>query len=283
MKSTSISVLALTLAASTAAQADDLDYGIIKAQSVFHAPADLDQGGDLLWTTTTLQGFMGIPQEIAANWRLVSAAQYAYTAAEINHVDYDLHQFSAPLTAFWSQPGEAWSYNVRIDPSLSSDLESISAEDFFIGGRIGAGYSFTEQRRINFGLSYTHMSGDAQVLPFLGFDWAINDQWLARLNGPSLQLRWNPCSDWIVRFLTSPAGGVWNIESHGRSRDLAIQGYGIGVSIEKQFQQSWWLTLGFGYSIGNGYDINTTNNRLIAESDADSSSYLSLGARLGNW
>lgn len=283
MKIRFYSVVAIAVGLTACVHADDLDYGIIKAQTYSHFPTDLDRGGEMSWSTTTLQCFMGKPVEIASQWRLASAAQYAYTGAEIAGVDYDLHHLSLPLTAFWSNSAQAWSYNVRLDPALSSDLESISSEDIFIGGRIGAGYTVAPQQRINFGLAYTHASGDAQILPYVGFDWAINDQWLARLNGPSFQLRWNPAADWIVRFLTSPTGGVWNIDAHERSRDLAIQGYGIGVSIEKQFQQSWWLTFGLGFSLGNGYDINTTDNRLVSESDADSSGYLSLGMRLGDW
>lgn len=269
--------------------ADDLDYGIAKLQWFHHSDVEADDGkvDDLSLQQWRLQTAFSKPLTFADSIFFIPMFRYEMTELETFGLGFDgyeknLHSIEVPLLFIWKQESTPWSYNLRLNPGIASDFEQVDSDDFFLDARIGAEYKFNDKLKVNFGLAYTRLTGEPEILPFAGFQYDMNDQWQFALRGPTLQARYTIAEDWLVRFVGEPGGGSWNIDEYG-SQNLAVQSYRVGVNLEHQLREDLWITAGAGFTFANEVEFMTTSGDTIRKEEFDSGHYFTIGLRLHDW
>jgi hypothetical protein len=280
--------LPLLAALTLVTQADDLDFGVAKAQWLSYGDLDSSDGAeDLQWQQWRMQTPFSKPQKLADSLYMMPAIRYELINFEgpslgIGSFDDDLHMIELPLLFVYKNAQSPWSYNARVSPGISSDMQSVSMDDVFCDARLGASYQVNERLNINFGVAYTRAIGEPQVFPYLGFVYEVNDQWQIAWRGFSFEARCQLNESWILRMTGEAAGGYWNINTP-ESDYLTLQSYRAGFSIEREIRDEMWLVAGAGYTLGNEVTwLNDTGDTLRRER-YDDGYYFTFGLRLRDW
>jgi len=284
MKSTVPLLAVLTLMS----HADELDFGVARAQ--WYSYGDLesqDGGGDLELQLWRLQSPLSKPIQLADSLYFMPAMRYELLdyqgpAAGKGVFEDELHMIELPLLFVYQESNSPWSYNARISPGLSSDMHSVSGDDVFIDARLGTTYQVNDKLNINFGVAYTRAIGEPQVFPYLGFVYEMNDQWQFALRGFSFEARCQVSDAWIVRFIGEAGGGYWNIDTPD-SDYLTLQTYRAGVTVERELKDNLWLVAGAGYAMANQVRWVSDSGKKLHREDFDGGAYFTVGLRLGDW
>lgn len=284
MKFTLTFLAALTLVS----HADDLDFGVAKAQWFSYGDLEASDGAeDLQLQQWRMQTPFSKAQKLADSLYMMPAIRYELINFEgpslgKGSFDDDLHMIELPLLFVYKSAQSPWSYNARISPGISSDMQSVSMDDAFCDARLGGSYSLNERLNINFGVSYTRAIGEPQVFPYLGFVYEMNDQWQIAWRGFSFEARCQLHESWILRMTSEATGGYWNIDT-ADSDYLTLQSYRAGFSIEREIRDDIWLVAGAGYTLGNEVTWLNDSGDTLRRERYDDGYYFNFGLRLRDW
>ncbi len=268
--------------------ADDLDYGVAKFQWFSHTDVEANSGApDMSLEQWRIQTSLSKPIELAQALYFLPGLRYEYTDFEgaglgLGSIDTDLHMIEVPLLFVYKPTDSPWSYNARFSPGIASDFDSVDSDDYFFDVRLGAEYKFSDRLSVNFGVAYTRVTGEPEVLPYLGFEYNMNDQWQFAVRGMTVEARCKVNESWIVRFIGEAGGGYWNIDTPN-SDYLSVQSYRVGVSIEHELTKDLWLTAGAGFTLANEVEWMDDSDRTLRKEDYDSGGYFTVGLRLHDW
>ncbi len=268
--------------------ADDLDYGVSKAEWFSYGSLDAsDRSHELQMQQWRMQTPFSQPIKLADSFYLMPAIRYEIidfegVNPEKRAFQDELHMVELPLL-FVYKPGESpWNYNARLSPGISSDMHSISMDDVFCDARLGATYQVNDRLNINFGISYTRAIGEPQIFPYLGFVYEMNDQWQFAWRGFSLEARCHLSESWIFRLKSEAAGGYWNIDTPS-SDYLTLQRYRMGFTLEHEVQDDLWVIAGAGYTLANEASWLNASGDTLRDTEYDNGFYFNLGLRLRDW
>jgi hypothetical protein len=268
--------------------ADDLDFGVAKLQWHSYGTHDSERGAtDLQFDQWRLQSPLHQPLSLTKDWYLLSGARYEQIhldgpSATGAAFEEDLHLLELPMVLLYRPEGSDWSYNARISPGLSSDLDSITTDDMFVDARLGGNYRWNEKMELNFGVAYTRAVGEPQIFPYLGFVYQVNDQLRLQWRGFTLEARYRVMPSWVLRFTGEVVGGYWNIDTP-ESDYLALQSYRMGLTLERELAEDLWLVAGAGITMANELRWQDNANDTIRRDEFDGGSYFTLGLRLRDW
>jgi len=189
------------------------------------------------------------------------------------------HTFSLS-TGFNYRHNERWMFTGFVSTSLYR-FDSIGSDSFGFSGGVIASYQANAALKWNLGLVGSPDS-DIPVLPVVGANWMINDQWSLDLGIPKTRLSYRTGSNWIFHtgldmvgttFLTdtdfaSGAGSSEYNDTVAAYRDIRL---GVGVSY--QFASGLRAELEGGTSIYRRLDYTD----LDREVEFDPSAYVRLG------
>jgi hypothetical protein len=268
--------------------ADDLDFGVAKLQWHSYGTHDSERGAtDLQFDQWRLQSPLHQPLSLTKDWYLLSGARYEQIhldgpSATGAAFEEDLHLLELPMVLLYRPEGSDWSYNARISPGLSSDLDSITTDDMFVDARLGGNYRWNEKMELNFGVAYTRAVGEPQIFPYLGFVYQANDQLRLQWRGFTVEARYRVMPSWVLRFTGEVVGGYWNIDTP-ESDYLALQSYRMGLTLERELAEDLWLVAGAGITMANELRWQDNANDTIRRDEFDGGSYFTLGLRLRDW
>lgn len=268
--------------------ADDLDFGVAKLQWHSYGTHDSERGAtDLQFDQWRLQSPLHQPLSLTKDWYLLSGARYEQIhldgpSATGAAFEEDLHLLELPMVLLYRPEGSDWSYNARISPGLSSDLDSITTDDMFVDARLGGNYRWNEKTELNFGVAYTRAVGEPQIFPYLGFVYQANDQLRLQWRGFTVEARYRVMPSWVLRFTGEVVGGYWNIDTP-ESDYLALQSYRMGLTLERELAEDLWLVAGAGITMANELRWQDNANDTIRRDEFDGGSYFTLGLRLRDW
>ncbi|TAE90930.1 MAG: hypothetical protein EAZ81_08250 [Verrucomicrobia bacterium] len=248
--------------------ADDLDFGVAKLQWHSYDNHDSERGAtDLQFDQWRLQSPLHQPLSLTKDWYLLSGARYEQIhldgpSATGAAFEEDLHLLELPMVLLYRPEGSDWSYNARISPGLSSDLDSITTDDMFVDARLGGNYRWNEKN--------------------LGFVYQANDQLRLQWRGFTVEARYRVMPSWVLRFTGEVVGGYWNIDTPD-SDYLALQSYRMGLTLERELAEDLWLVAGAGITMANELRWQDNANDTIRRDEFDGGSYFTLGLRLRDW
>lgn len=198
--------------------------------------------------------------------------------------DEHLQQIDLPLFFYHMRPGSRWISGAWIAPSLASDFESLSDDDFFLNAAAGTGYRFNDRLFVAAAVGALNLTGDSAVFPGIGFFWSPADDCFVALFGPNFRAAWEPTDSWRLAFEMRPNGGIWNIDTAAGSQNLDFRSFRVGLNSSHRLSTHLWLTYGGGITAGNRLDITNTNGselhpNALGELDQGFYGFLSLGLR----
>ncbi len=269
--------------------ANDIDSTVGRFQYSHMNEADFDDGGSMSYDRYLLQITSNKPTSLGNSIVFIPGFRYTLTDAEFQDVKYDditdLHEIELQLNFLRREEGNPWSYNLQLRPGIATDFDVITSDDFYLDAFGGASYQFSDKFSLNFGLAYLRFTGEPSIIPFVGFIWNPTEQWKVSLIGPVLEARYMLSEDWNVRFTGQPGGGQWNVNAggSGKSNDLNLNSYNLGVSVEHRIGENLWVYAGGGLTLNNLSEISSSSGKNIYDDDADSSTYFVVGLRLADW
>lgn len=206
--------------------------------------------------------------------------------AGIPLADEDLHEIDLSLFLFKKEAGSRWLSGAWINPSLASDFQSLSGDDFFLDLAGGAGYRFSDQLVVGAGVAALNLTGDTAVFPGIGFFWTPREDLFVALYGPKFRAGWELTDAWRLGFEVRPNGGIWNIDSAAGSRNIDFRSFRLGLGSSHRIHEKIWLTYGGGITAGNALNItNNDGSRLYSNTldDLDSGFYGFLSLGINAW
>lgn len=198
--------------------------------------------------------------------------------------DEHLQQIDLPLFFYSMQPGSRWIRGAWIAPSIASDFESVSGDDFFLNAAAGAGYRFSDRLFVAAAVGALNLTGDSAIFPGIGFFWSPADDCFLALFGPNFRAAWEPTDSWRLAFEMRPNGGIWNIDNAAGSQNIDFRSFRIGLASSHRLSTHLWLTYGGGITAGNRLEITNTDGselhpNALGELDQGFYGFLSLGLR----
>lgn len=197
--------------------------------------------------------------------------------------DKDLHDVRIAATWLHHQPGSKWSVLASVLPGISSDFETMTGDDFSLNWKAGVRYAYTDRLAFIAGLGSDNTTGEAGIVPALGFQWRASDQVYVSLVGATLITTYQPSDDWLWRLGVWAAGGIWNVDNNGASLDVNLSSYRAAVGLERRLSDKVWLNIWAGATLANELEIETNGGSSLFKDDADTGWFAQIGVRVAAW
>jgi hypothetical protein len=220
--------------------------------------------------------FLAQPVELFAGYSLLPYFQYEANFLRPDGVplgiplgDEDLHEIELSLFIYKMETGSPWISGAWINPSLATDFESVSGDDFFLDLAVAAGYRVTDTLVLGAGIGALNLTGDTAVYPGIGFFWQPTEDLYATLYGPNFRAGWDATDSWKLGFEVRPNGGIWNIDTAAGTRNIDFSSFRVGISSSHRLTEKLWLTYGGGMTVGNSLNITNTDGSDLYKNTLD--------------
>ena len=102
---------------------------------------------------------------------------------------------------------DRWATYAEFRPGVHSDMKELSSEDVYYQGGALVSYSFSDAFSLSAGAFYTDSFGEPELLPFLGVQWQIGDDFALDTLLPSYFLFGYQTADWLQVGLRARLSG----------------------------------------------------------------------------
>jgi hypothetical protein len=223
-----------------------------------------------------LSAFLSKPIGLFAGYSMLPYFQYEANflrpegiPAGIPLDDEDLHEIDLSLFIYKMESGSPWITGAWINPSLSTDFESVSGDDFFLDLAVAAGYRVSDTLILGAGIGALNLTGDTAVYPGIGFSWSPTEDLYFTLYGPNFRAGWEVTDSWRLGFEVRPNGGIWNIDTAGGTRNIEFSSFRVGLGSSHRLTEKLWLSYGGGVTIGNSLNIANTDGSDLYKNTLD--------------
>jgi hypothetical protein len=243
--------------------------------------ADLDSAGAFsYWDVTLSAPIYG--RKLGTNW--IFGARLRYRFSEFDWSDQalfdndSLHRLDLSLSLVYKPENSPWSGFLSAGPGISGDGSNLTSDDILYVAIAGIGYKFSERFTLLGGAYFSQDFGEPRLIPAPGFMWAISDKWTFSLIPPRLRLAYAPTENWRLIAEAFPNGGRWSVTTlDGQEAYLDRSGVRAGLRIERRVIGNAWFQLSGGIVFARDLALETEAGRVLFESDADPTPYLSTG------
>lgn len=247
----------------------------------YEAEADLDSAGAFsYWDVTLSSPIYG--RRLGRNW--IFGARLRYRFSELDWTEQalfdndSLHRLDLSLTLVYKPENSPWSGFLSAGPGLSGDGSNINGDDVLYVAIAGIGYKFSERFTLLAGAYFSQDFGEPLLIPAPGFMWQISKKWNVSLIPPRLRLAYAPSEDWRIVAEAFPNGGRWSVTTlEGEEAFLDRSGARAGLRIERRVVGNAWLQLSGGMVFARDLVLETDAGKVLFESDAEATPYLSAG------
>lgn len=223
-----------------------------------------------------ISSFLSRPIDLFAGYSLVPMFQYEANflrpdgvPAGIPLEDEDLHEIELSLFLYKMENGSPWITGAWINPSISTDFQSVSGDDFFLDLAAAGGYRVSDTLILGAGVGALNLTGDTAVYPGVGFFWQPTDDLFLTLFGPNFRAGWDLNDSWRLGFEVRPNGGIWNIDTTAGSRNIDFSSFRIGVNSSHRLTENLWLSYGGGITAGNALNLTSTDGSDLFKNTLD--------------
>lgn len=223
-----------------------------------------------------LSSFLSKPIGLFAGYSMLPYFQYEANFLRPDGVplgiplgDEDLHEIELSLFVYKMETGSPWITGAWINPSLSTDFESVSGDDFFLDLAAAAGYRVSDTLIVGAGVGALNLTGDTAVYPGIGFFWNPTEDLYFTLYGPNFRAGWEVTDSWRLAFEVRPNGGIWNIDTAGGSRNIDFSSFRVGLGSSHRLTEKLWLSYGGGVTVGNALNITNTDGSDLFKNTLD--------------
>ncbi len=177
-----------------------------------------------------------------------------------------------------------WMFGVWARTGVATDFRDVGSDDLTFDIAGGAAYQFHETLSAGFGAAVTGLSGDVDFHPGLGFDWQVHDRLRIGLCGPNFAATYRPDGNWRFSIRSDSTGEIWNIsDNEGKSRDIELMSYRIGIHASRRIWGQISITAGVGIVLANAISLNRSNGHMLLQQRLDSGFFSQLGLTITAW
>ena len=279
-------------AASASAEFTIPGLNALRFSSDYTADRDLkqDEGNlDILQLGVSAQ-LTKEPVKPIDHFSIIPVMSYRYTSLDFsgNAVfpvqDQDLHSISASSFFIYACPESRWVYGGFAGLSMSSDFQAIDGDDFTGTAAGGAAYQFNDQLMLGFGGIVANINGDVTAFPVIGFDWKVNPRVRVGFYGPLLTASYAVSPNWILSLRGSYQNEQWNIDdSTGRSRNIGLSGFKVGLQSDQKLTDNFWLTVGAGYAFAGKIELTSPSGSQVSKRGLGGGLYAQVMLSMKTW
>ncbi|GAA5495771.1 hypothetical protein Rhal01_01950 [Rubritalea halochordaticola] len=194
--------------------------------------------------------------------------------------DQDLYRTGLDLNFIWHKVnGSKWSPVIRLSPSLASDFESVTNDDFRMTAFVGSFYRQRPNLKWLFGLYYTDNLNDELLLPGFGVSWQPTEKMDVTLLGPRIDVSYRPQEDWRLGLFASAHSRSWNIEGDTGSESFEVNSMRTGVRVDYQMKEGLWLVMETGATMLNAVELLDNDEHEVFDDDAETGFFGKIGMR----
>jgi hypothetical protein len=222
-------------------------------------------------------------RRLDSGWAFGASLIHEYTSADFNGTlglgSADLHALELQLSAtFLPVADSGWMGLVIASPGLATDLQGISADDFSMRVIAVAGYQFSPRITLAVSGYFEQIVGEQMAMPGIGVIWRPAPDWIVQLTPPIGAIGWRATENLTFNLAAFPSGGAWNLDQDSTAVDAVIlSGFRVGLGAEYRLGQNWRINVLAGMNIGGEIEFRDDAERVLRESDLDSSAFGMIG------
>lgn len=224
--------------------------------------------------------FLGTPlYRCSGGCQLAVGLSFKWSGFEFDAVSLDdLDLYALGLSFDVVRTRGPWTFWANVAPSLFTDFERLTADDFRTLVGALAMYAWRPNAQWALGASYDREFGEDKLYPLAGAIWKIGRDWELNLVLPAPRATWAPGRKLLLFADARPAGGLWNVTDDETDGDLdfKLEGYRLGLGAEYELAPHLWLHAAAGASLERTYEIGDGHRRLL-ESDAEDTYFARAG------
>lgn len=272
----------------SALNAAQIEFGVNLGMDFDNSAAGLDAYSAEFFT------FLGRPLSLPGGFDMLTAFQYESMLLRPDTSipnfplgDEDLHELELHFALYRYTKENPWVYGAWINPSLSTDFQSISGDDFFLNVAGGVGYQFSDAFTLGIGVGGFNLTGDSRIYPGIAFVWNPCPEIFVTLFGPNFIAAREMSDSWRVGFEVRPVGGIWNYSADlGQSQNIDFRSYRAGLYSNHRLTEKLWLGVGVGITTGNKLSITNPEGSDLQKNTLgklDSGLYAGVSLNLKAW
>jgi len=167
-------------------------------------------------------------------------------------------------------------------PQISSDFNLLSHDIFYFGAYIAYAQSINDDFKFTIGLSYMPRYYDDSILPLLGLNWKVSDNYELRVEAARLSLinvsndrfEWGP----FAQLNTS----VWTVNNEGTTKQMqqnsTVIGFASQFSMGDKNSTSYHIIADIGAIVENEIKFQSSNGKHTLETfKTETGLYVRLG------
>ena len=184
----------------------------------------------------------------------------------------------------WTSPDSPWMFGAWTRFGLASDFRDISGDDVIFEFAGGFAYQFSEDLSLGLGAALIDLSGNSEFQPGIGVDWQVSNTVRIAVCGTNAEFSYKPDENWKFSVIGISTGQLWNIsDGDGKSRDIDLQSYRVGLQITRRIWGGISLGIGAGVTFDNEISLEQTNGDEILQQRLDSGVYGMISLNLASW
>lgn len=180
---------------------------------------------------------------------------------------------------------DSWMFMARISPVLYK-LDDVGGNDIGLSGGLMAMWDYSPSLKFTFGV-FAQPDNEFPVLPLVGMDWRIDEQWELRLMLLAPQLIYSPDDQWSFQVGMDSNFGTTFRTSNTLGTSIGLPQYDdalgsysdlrFGGGVTYRLDDSWRLEASAGYSTSREIDYKDIGDKI----KFDDAPYFRLGVSFG--
>jgi len=221
-----------------------------------------------------------LPLPVGRRDAFVFGEWVSWTSIDVQGPGRDFDVLSLALPIGWGrQVNEAWQAAAFFAP-LGHHRSGRSGRWAweYMGGVFGR-YMQDDYRTWIFGFFADVSPGDDLYLPYAGLLWVLSERWVISALMPWPAVIYAPSKEFFMRFGVTPAGASWGREDGGEQVFADLDGWNLGLSLERRLKGKLWLRAEAGMSGFRGFSVQGDRWR-SPDTELGSSPYVALALSL---
>lgn len=245
----------------------------------------------------TEASFSGLALEATRSFPINTTPWRASLAVGLETVDYDLDSLDSWIAgpgaliddalALRVAPGVAYRYSADTNLFLNLSAQSSAAtgadfsDSLTYGFAAGARHVWSPRVAVTFGLSVSsRLEDDAKIVPIIGLEWRITDEWRLDLAGLRGRLSYAFAPGWTVFGEASYENREWRLADDARAPDGVLRHSAVPLSAGLAWAGGpWAVTAMIGAPLTQTYELDNRSGDTLRDTDAEGGLALSLSSR----
>ena len=252
----------------------------LSTQFEFSDSSPAGPGGDVFESRVSLPLFVPLSED----WRIIGVLRGGFT-------DYETDPFGGDGLQTWNvgalvtldgKLNSVWSATLGLLGGASWEDGASFSDSLNGGGLVMASYRFSPTLKVGLGGLYlTRLNEEALVVPALGLDWQVTEQFDIKLYGLDLRAEYDVNEVWslYLRGEFDPSGALLESRASTEADSFDDQGFRAAGGVKWTPCPSFSLSMEGGVAF-HEYTLRNDREEILAKDRVDPAPFVGVSARL---